>query len=98
MKGLEDATRDFVSVFEVENIPYALMGGLAVRIHALPRATYDVDFTVLLRRSELPRLYQLAETLGYTIPAEQWTGWVDTVHGLPVVKFHIFFGEGAIDV
>jgi hypothetical protein len=39
MIGLDDVTRDFVGLFETEKIPYALMGGLAVRVYALPRAT-----------------------------------------------------------
>jgi hypothetical protein len=98
MKGLDDITRELVGIFEAEGIPYALMGGLAVRIHALPRPTYDVDFTILLPRSELPRLYQLAANLGYTVPSAQLTGWIDTVRGLPVVKLQVLVGGSAIDV
>ena len=37
MKGLEDVTRELVEVYESEGVPYAVMGGLAVRIHAIPR-------------------------------------------------------------
>jgi hypothetical protein len=98
MKGLDDIVRDLVGLFEADDVPYALMGGLAVRIHALPRPTYDVDFTILLPRSELARLYQRVEALGYTVPAAQAAGWVDTVQGLPVVKLQVFFAECAIDV
>jgi len=98
MKSLDDVAREFVGLFEAENIPYVLMGGFAVRAHALPRATYDVDFTILLSRTELPRLYRLMENLGYTVPAQQWTGWVDTVKELPVIKFQVFLGNAAIDV
>jgi len=74
------------------------MGGLAVRLHALPRATFDVDFTALPDRAELPRLYELVEKLGHVVPEAQRGGWVDTVRGLPVVKFQVWGGESAIDV
>jgi hypothetical protein len=98
MQGLDDVARQFVQLFEREGIPYALMGGLAVRIHALPRATFDVDFTALLDRSRLPSLYDLVEGLGHSIPEAQRGGWLDTVRGLPVVKFVVWGGESAIDV
>ena len=48
MQGLDEVARQFVRLFESQGIPYALMRGLAVRIHAIPRPTFDVDFNVLL--------------------------------------------------
>jgi predicted nucleotidyltransferase len=98
MKGLDEVARELVQLFEAEGIPYALMGGLAIRIHAIPRPTYDVDFTIALSRAALPRLYQQVQELGYTIPAAQLTGWVETVRGLPVVKLQLWIGDRAIDV
>jgi hypothetical protein len=98
MKRLDDVARDLVGLFEAQGVPYALMGGLAVRMHALPRPTFDVDFTVLLPRAELPRFYDLFESLGYTVPAVQRTGWIDTVRELPVVKVQFFVADRAIDV
>jgi predicted nucleotidyltransferase len=98
MNALDDVARKLVGLFDAEGIPYALMGGLAVRIHALPRATYDVDFTVAVSRAELPRLYQRVKELGYSVPMAQESGWVDTVKGMPVVKFQVFLGTHVIDV
>jgi hypothetical protein len=98
MKGLDVVTAELVALFEGEGIVYALMGGLAVRIYALPRPTYDVDFTISLPRTELPRLYKLVKNLGYTVPAVQESGWVDAVKGLPVVKIQVILGTGVIDV
>jgi predicted nucleotidyltransferase len=98
MKGLDAVTAELVALFEAERIVYAVMGGLAVRIYALPRPTYDVDFTIALPRTELPRFYQLVMNLGYTIPAAQETGWVDSVKGLPVIKIQVLLGADAIDV
>lgn len=98
MKGLEDVTREIVGLFERLSIPYAIMGGLAVRMHALPRPTFDVDFTVSMARDALPVLYKSAEELDYAIPTAYAAGWVDTVKGLPVVKLQYFIGDRSIDV
>ncbi|MBL9122525.1 MAG: hypothetical protein JNG90_02755 [Planctomycetaceae bacterium] len=98
MTGLEDAARQFVGVLESLRIPYAIMGGLAVRVHALPRPTFDVDFTVSLPRESLGRLYEEAEKLGFTVPDSQLGGWVDQVHGLPVVKVQLNLSDRIIDL
>lgn len=98
MKGLEDVTRELIELFESESIPYAIMGGLAVRIYAIPRPTFDVDFTILLPRADLPQFYLRAESLGYTVSAAQAAGWVDSVKGLSVVKIQAYVGDRAIDV
>jgi hypothetical protein len=81
MRCLDDVIRDLVGLFEAAAIPYALMGGVAVRVYALPRPTFAVDFTILLPRTELPRLYRSAEALGYVVPAAQRGGWVDPCAG-----------------
>lgn len=98
MTGVDDAARDFAAVFDRLGLPYAIMGGLAVRLHAIPRPTFDVDFTVAVARDALPTVYREAMELGYAVPTAQAAGWVDTVRGLPVVKFQLFVGGRALDV
>jgi hypothetical protein len=98
MKGLDEVTRDFVGLFEGMGVPYAIMGGLAVRLHALPRPTFDIDFTAALLRDRLPDFYRAVEGIGFAVPAAQASGWIDTVHGLAVVKFQWFVGSRSIDV
>lgn len=98
MKGVDEAAREFVSLFERLGIRYAVMGGLAVRAHAIPRPTYDVDFTIELPREKLPALYRAAEQLGYAVPEHQATGWIDEVQGLPVVKVQWHSGPRSVDI
>jgi hypothetical protein len=47
MSQLESTLKAMVACFDSLNIPYAVMGGLAVRVHGLPRPTNDVDFTMV---------------------------------------------------
>lgn len=98
MTGLEDAARQFVGLLEKLSVRYAIMGGLAVRVHALPRPTFDVDFTVALSREALADLYKEAENLGFSIPVGQLSGWVDQVRGLPVVKLQLILSDRIIDL
>ena len=56
MKDLLHCLEELSHLLEAEQIPYVVMGGLAVRVYGIPRATYDVDFTITLAREQLPRL------------------------------------------
>ena len=98
MNRLDEAAQACIGLFEQLGAPYAIMGGLAVRIHALPRPTFDIDFTVGFGRDDLAKLYQAAQQLGFSISAAQQRGWVDEVHGLPVIKFQWFLGDRTIDI
>lgn len=96
--SLDDVARKIVAFFDRLYIPYAIMGGMAVRLYALPRPTFDVDFTVSLPRESLPALYSAAEQMGLVVPPEQAAGWGDSVHGLPIVELQWYVGTQPIDV
>jgi hypothetical protein len=98
VKSLDEVAGEVIALLEREGIPYAIMGGFAVRLYGLPRPTFDVDFTVAIDRDSLPPFYQAAEQLGLTVPAAQSIGWVDDVRGLPVIKLQWYVGDRAIDV
>jgi hypothetical protein len=98
MSDLAQTLRDFIELFERLGVPYAVMGGLAVRVYAIPRPTYDVDFTVLIERDRLPAFYAAGESLGYTVPEAYKTGWVDMVANMPVVKLRLYIGQQGVDV
>jgi hypothetical protein len=100
MKDVENAARDFIGIFNQLAVPYALMGGLAVRAFGVPRPTYDVDVTLALGEEQLPALYDAAEIAGYTVPEAYRKGCVDQMGGMPVVKFRIYASESqrSVDV
>jgi len=89
---------DFATLFERLQVPYAIMGGWAVRMYGLPRPTYDVDFTIAIDRERLPELYDTATEMGFTVPEQFVSGWVDTVAGMPLVKFRLYLLDRGIDV
>ena len=52
-ESLNAPVRDFVALFERLGIPSALIGGLAVSVHGIPRPTHDLDFTIALGEAAL---------------------------------------------
>lgn len=67
MLDLLDEFRALVSALEDAHVEFAVCGGLAVAIHARPRATLDID--LLLPRDQLDRARDVAQRLGYRIDA-----------------------------
>jgi hypothetical protein len=55
MKDLTQALLDFVRLFEQTGVPYAVTGGIAVRVYGIPRPTHDIDFTLAIDRAQLPQ-------------------------------------------
>ena len=76
-------------------MPYVVMGGIAVRLHGLPRPTFDVDFTAAIARDALPELYQAAEVVGFTIPAAQLARLLaSNVFGSTAKRVEAFVNQG----
>lgn len=90
MGSVDNLLRDLVVIFDQLKIAYAIIGGFAVRSHGVPRATYDVDATLLLERDELTPLFDAVEKAGYEVPEIYRTGWVDDIEGMPLVKVVTF--------
>jgi hypothetical protein len=98
MTTLDEALLQFSQLFERMGIPYAVMGGLAVRVHGIPRPTHDVDVTIAIDRAQLSELYDGAEELGFTVPEAFRKGWVDDVAGMPLVKLRMYLERHGIDI
>jgi hypothetical protein len=98
MKDVTNTLHSLVEVLQRLSIPYAVMGGFAVRSHGVPRPTYDVDITILWERKRLPELFEQLRNQDYVIPEMYQTGWVDQVKGLPVVKLQRHIRGQSLDV
>ncbi|MBA3394677.1 MAG: hypothetical protein H0T89_18670 [Deltaproteobacteria bacterium] len=68
MLDLFDEFRALIGALEADGVDYAVCGGLAMAIHALPRATIDID--LLVRTEDLPVVMRIAKDLGYGFEAE----------------------------
>lgn len=102
-KSVEDVLWDVVDLCDSLKIEYAIMGGLAVRIHGIPRPTYDVDVQLSMPKVETERSWEdfliASELRGYEIPEIYRSGWRDQVGGMPLVKLKAWVEEGSsIDV
>lgn len=67
MIDLAEGFQAVVVALEAAKIQFAVCGGLAVAIHAQPRATMDVD--LLLPNDQIDRTKEVVRGLGYTIEA-----------------------------
>jgi len=55
---------DLFRELEAKNVRYLLVGGLAVNLHGIPRATMDVDLIVSFDRGNLDSLMAVSQELG----------------------------------
>lgn len=62
-----DELKALINKLEEENIEYALCGGLAMAIYALPRATLDID--ILIKPNLLEKITSVTDDLGFTLKA-----------------------------
>lgn len=57
---------ELVLAFESAHIPYVLVGGYALALHGIVRATVDIDLVISLRESELQKAEDALKRLGLT--------------------------------
>lgn len=84
-----------LTVIEGEKIPYAIMGGFAVRTWGVPRPTYDADVAVAVDDPGLVLLLKALEDAGFQVPEEYRTGFRDTLAGMSKIKV-TRFEEGTV--
>ena len=71
-------------------IPYAVMGGFAARAWGLPRPTFDADIAIAVDAAGLQRLFVALEGVGFDVPSEHKTGFLDDVGGFKKAKVNRF--------
>jgi hypothetical protein len=62
-----DELKAIIKKLDEAGVPYALCGGLAMAIYAMPRATLDID--LMIEMDSLPRSRGAMEGLGFTLDA-----------------------------
>ena len=98
IEEIEEILFELVSLLDREGIPYAVMGGLAIRVYSLPRATQDVDITIAIERERLDGLRDALHDLGCSLPSAYDSGWLDLVAGMPLFKVKRRIDSHSVDV
>lgn len=65
MLDIVDELRKLLTLFDSHAVEYALCGGLAMAVHARPRATIDIDLLVL--SDSVDEIFGFSKELGYQI-------------------------------
>jgi hypothetical protein len=86
-----DELKKLISKLNAENIEYALCGGLAMAIYALPRATLDID--LLVEASSLEATRGAVSDLGFTVNAAPMEFHGGKIHIRRVSKIEPGTGE-----
>lgn len=69
-----------VDVFQLERVPYALIGAWALAVWGRPRATLDLDFLVMAKERDLDRLSARMARTGMQMD-EAWFEWNPMLRG-----------------
>ena len=62
---LLEELKNLIARLDEEQIEYALCGGLAMAVYAMPRATLDID--IMIELGSLLRTHRAVESLGFTL-------------------------------
>ena len=93
MNDLEVAAKEIVFWLQSRQIPYALIGGLAVSFRTIERFTKDIDFAVAVESDQhAERIVREIRLLGYQVHSllEQVKhGRIATVRPLRSVKTYV---------
>jgi len=81
-----------IAVLDRLGIPYAIMGGFAVRTWGVPRPTYDADLAVAVTEDRVAALLDALEAGDFNVPDEHRKGFFDRLAG--TLKFKITRFEG----
>lgn len=65
--NLLDVLKNIINTLNEQRIEYALCGGLAMAVYALPRATLDID--IMIEADSLDRTKQAVRDLGFILSA-----------------------------
>ena len=88
---LFDELKRLITRLDEEKIEYALCGGLAMAVYALPRATLDID--LLIESSSLGKTRLAVQELGFTLSAMPMEFHGGKVHIHRVSKIESGTGE-----
>jgi hypothetical protein len=82
---LPDLLSEIARNLDKAQLPYVIIGGQAVLLYGEPRLTRDIDITLGVSPSELPRLLEMVSQMGLKILVEDPLNFVEKTWVLPVL-------------
>lgn len=79
MARIDELFCNLVGTLNSLTVPYAVMGGFAIRALSVPRATYDIDIIADLSESNMTSLFDWVASADYG-----WRGKADRSHVLSI--------------
>jgi len=98
MNEVARTLKDFGGILERLGLSFAVIGGIAVRAYAIPRPTFDIDFTLAIPRQRLAELFREVEQCGYSVPESYQSGCVDAIAKIPLVKIRRYLQGQGVDI
>ncbi len=92
------ALEDLLAFLRRERVEWMLLGGMAVRVLALPRPTYDLDLMVAVDEEGVARFAEAAEAGGFVVPEEHRRGFMDRLQGLGKIAISVLVGTRPVRV
>ncbi|WP_442484938.1 DUF6036 family nucleotidyltransferase [Aeoliella sp. SH292] len=86
MARIDELFCDLVGTLDSLNVPYAVMGGFAIRAFSVPRATYDIDIIAKLGEADIASLFEWVEEAEYGWRADSEHNRVLNVAGMPYIQ------------
>lgn len=86
------------ALFDALDVPYALIGGLAVGAWGVPRPTHDLDFVIQADDAVLPNLCRLIHERGYAVSSSSNEGRIDFVAGMPLIRCQQCIHDRVLDI
>lgn len=93
-----EALRELIEFLDRRSIGWAVLGGLAIRVLALPRPTFDVDVIVAVGTDDVGDLARAAESAGFVVDDAFRRGCCDTLAGQSKIHFHARQGTRLIRI
>lgn len=75
-----------VEILDAQGIDYLMMGGIAVPIWGIPRATFDVEVTLSVDDAALRRFMAAVVAAGFTIDESFTKGFRNVPHGMEKLR------------
>jgi len=90
--------RELVGILEDFGLTYAVIGGIAVRAYAIPRPTFDIDFTLAIPRERLSELQRELLKRRRYVETPDGDLWIASPEDIVLLKLLSNRGRDAIDV